>query len=175
MAGDLPAARASGIHMYEVGCLVETNAAAFHRQRCITQFRRLDTLKAHIDSLAKKVLTVLGHSRVLAAPTKHIVGLWRAVGGYDLVGAVAAEFRSYVVNQVEQFRVHLSRVAGSKVEEKMIDLFQCGRNVIAVSRIDNLKPFAGMSVIERQLALVILQLPLAHARQRGQNQGASNC
>lgn len=167
---DLPAARAPGVHVHEIGCLVEADAATPHGERRIPQFPGRNTLETHIDGLAEQMLAVLRNAGILVATAEHLVRLWRAIGRHHLVGALAAERGSHVVNQIEQLRIHFGRVTGPEVEEKTIDFVERRRDVGAIAGIHDIQPLPGVRMIERQFALGILELALAYARQGREDQ-----
>lgn len=156
--------------MHEIRCLVESDAAAFHSESRVTQDGGLDAFETNVDRLAQNVLAVPGDAAVLASAAKHFVGFRRSVGRHYLVGTLTVERLFDVVDQIKEFGVHLGLVAGSEVEQKIIDLFERGGNVGAVARVDDVQSLVSMGMIERQLSLVIYQVSLAHAANRNKEQ-----
>ncbi len=138
--------------MYEIGLLIETDAASLHRKCCVPEHFDWDVFEPHVYCGAEQVLAVPGNTTSRRA--QRFIRFWRAVGGNNFVGPVAPESFPDVIDQIEQPGVHDSRVAGSKIPKVTIDFLEGRIDVLAVLEIDDVQPFMGMRVVERQLLCI---------------------
>ncbi len=162
--------------MYEIGLLVETDTASLHRKRCVPEFFDRDVFEPHVYCGAEQVLAVPGNTAARRA--QHFIRFWRAVRGDNLVGPVAPESFPDVINQIEQAGVHGGHVAGSKISKVTIDFLEGWLDVLAVLEIDDIQPFVGMRVVERQMFCIegtsVAQVH-CRCRQTNRNQADKNC
>ena len=141
--------------MYEVRAAIVPHPSAMQAQGCVTQLRGRNPRQANVDCFGLHMQAVLRHSGMRAARAQEFIAPWRAVAANHIdFTAGIGERRGQVVKKVKEVRIEMMHISGAVIAQKMVELIQRFGDVLITAPIDNIQPFARVSVIKAQPVLV---------------------
>jgi hypothetical protein len=147
----LPMPYASHVDMHEVGTAIVTNSSAAQAKGGIAQLRSRNPWQANVDRFGLHVQAVESHAAMRTAGAQEFVAPGSTVSAdhVDLAAGIA-KGRGQIVEKVEQVRIEMPHASRAVIPQKMIELVQRIRNVSITATVNNVKPLAGVGVIETQ-------------------------